>query len=154
MEHVLPKATSCHFRAGVLTITPPSLPDAITLSLFTCLCGSLPERSVQTVTTLSLLNGLHLHRLIFTITYRQCTYVHIELHGVGSTTVQRMPCTESWSWKPVSRGVIKMGNIAPRAGFEPNTSCYARISVLTNMLPRLPDAITLPVYETSSFTGQ
>ena len=40
--------TSLAFRASVLTITSPRLPDIITLYTPTCLCGSLPEKSVQT----------------------------------------------------------------------------------------------------------
>ena len=35
---------------GVLTITPPKLPDIISLPTPTCLCGSLPLRSVHTIT--------------------------------------------------------------------------------------------------------
>ena len=41
------------FQASGLTITPPSLPAVSTLSTFTCPCGSLPERSVQTITYLN-----------------------------------------------------------------------------------------------------
>ena len=38
---------------------------------------------------------------------------------------------------------MKMGNIAPRAGIH--MSCHSRASLLTITLPRLPDAITLPL---------
>ena len=43
-----PELTSFAFYTGVTTVTTPRLPDAITLPTPTCLCGSLPERSVQT----------------------------------------------------------------------------------------------------------
>ena len=41
-------------------------------------------------------------------------------------------------------GVMKMGNIAPRAGIKP-TSLAFWPSVLTTMPPRLPDVTTLPM---------
>ena len=41
--------TSIVFRSSVLTVTPPTLPHFITLSTPTCLCGAMPERSVQTI---------------------------------------------------------------------------------------------------------
>ena len=47
--------TSLAFQASVLTITPPRLCDVTTLPTPTCLCGSLPERSLQTDTLLPLL---------------------------------------------------------------------------------------------------
>ena len=45
--------TPLEFRASVLTITPPRLPDVTTLPMPTCLCVSLPQRSVQTATILT-----------------------------------------------------------------------------------------------------
>ena len=46
------KPTSLTFRARVLpsTITPHRLPDVTTMPTPTCLCDSLPQRSVQTTT--------------------------------------------------------------------------------------------------------
>ena len=41
-------------------------------------------------------------------------------------------------------GVLKTGNIVPRAGFEP-TSIPFRASVQTIIPPRLPDFTTLPM---------
>ena len=41
------ESISLAFRASVLTITPNRLPDITTLQTPTCLCGCLPERSVQ-----------------------------------------------------------------------------------------------------------
>ena len=38
------------FQASMLTITPHRLSDITMLPVPTCLCGSLPERSVQTTT--------------------------------------------------------------------------------------------------------
>ena len=38
------------FQASVLTIIPRRLPDATTIPMSTCLCSSLPQRSVQTTT--------------------------------------------------------------------------------------------------------
>ena len=46
--------TSLAFYASVLTITPPSLADVNTLQTHTCLCGSMPDRSVQTTSLVSL----------------------------------------------------------------------------------------------------
>ena len=45
------KTTSLAFHISVLTIKPPRLPHVTTLSMPTCLCGSLPENSVY-ITTL------------------------------------------------------------------------------------------------------
>ena len=42
--------TSLAFQANVLIITPHRLPDVITIPMPTCLCSSLPQRSVQTTT--------------------------------------------------------------------------------------------------------
>ena len=42
--------TSLAFWASVLTIKPRRFPYVTTLPAPTCLCGSLPERSVQTIT--------------------------------------------------------------------------------------------------------
>ena len=42
--------TSLAFRARVLTITLPRLPDVTTLPTPNYLCGSLPEKSVRTIT--------------------------------------------------------------------------------------------------------
>ena len=39
------------FQAGVLTITPPRLHDVTILPKPTCVCGSLPERSVPITST-------------------------------------------------------------------------------------------------------
>ena len=45
---------SLEWQVCVVAITPLRLPDVITLSMCVCLCGYLPDRSVQ-VTTLVLL---------------------------------------------------------------------------------------------------
>ena len=54
MGNIVPRTgsepTSHAFQASVLTITPHSLLDVTTLSTPTCLCGSLPLRSVQITT--------------------------------------------------------------------------------------------------------
>ena len=54
MGNIAPRAeiepTSLAFRASVLTITPPRIPYVTTLSKPAYLCGSMPERSVQTTT--------------------------------------------------------------------------------------------------------
>ena len=44
------ESTSLAFWASVLTITPSRLPAVTTLAMAVCLCGFLPERSVQTTT--------------------------------------------------------------------------------------------------------
>ena len=53
MRNIVPRVgiqpTSFAFQVSVLTITPPKLPGVITLAMPSCLCGSLPERSVQTI---------------------------------------------------------------------------------------------------------
>ena len=46
------KPTSHAFRATIWTLTPPKIPDVTILPPSTCLCSSLPERSVQTTTVL------------------------------------------------------------------------------------------------------
>ena len=43
---------SLAFQASVLTMAPPRLPDLANLPTRIFLCGSLPERSVQTTTVL------------------------------------------------------------------------------------------------------
>ena len=43
--------TSFALYASSLSITPSRLPDITTLSTPSCLCGSLPESSVQTIST-------------------------------------------------------------------------------------------------------
>ena len=42
--------TSLAFKASVLTITLPRLPDVTTLPMPTRLCSTLPDRLVQTTT--------------------------------------------------------------------------------------------------------
>ena len=69
--------TSAEFGVRMLTITPLRLSDVTTLSMPTCLCGSLHERSVQTTT----LVPLHFVRLfnshvMLTVTCRQYTYIY------------------------------------------------------------------------------
>ena len=46
--------TSHVFWASVLAITPTRFPDVTMLSMPTCLCGSLPERSGQTIGLVSM----------------------------------------------------------------------------------------------------
>ena len=46
MGNIVPRAGI----ASMLTITPSRLPDVTTVATTTCLCGSLPESSVQTTT--------------------------------------------------------------------------------------------------------
>ena len=41
--------TALAFRTSVLTITPPRIPDVTNLPMPTCVCGSLPEKSVSTI---------------------------------------------------------------------------------------------------------
>ena len=40
--------------ASVLTITPPRVPSVIMLTVHSCLCGSLPEKSVQAINLVTL----------------------------------------------------------------------------------------------------
>ena len=47
------ESTSLAFQASVLTITPHRFPDVTTVSVPTCSCGTLPERSVHTTTLLT-----------------------------------------------------------------------------------------------------
>ena len=49
------------------TITLNRLPDVTTIHIPTCVCGSLPQRSVQTTTILSVLQSL------YTNAYAMCT---------------------------------------------------------------------------------
>ena len=44
------KSTSLAFRASVLPLHHIGIPDVITIPMPTSLCGSLPQRSVQTTT--------------------------------------------------------------------------------------------------------
>ena len=46
--------TSLALWASVLTILPPRIPDVTSLSVPTWLCGSLPQRSVLSITLISL----------------------------------------------------------------------------------------------------
>ena len=57
---------SLAFQASVLSITQPRLPDVTTVPTPTCICGSLPERSVQTTTLVAV--GI-VSLVIHTITY-------------------------------------------------------------------------------------
>ena len=54
MRNIVPRVriepASLAFQASVPTISPSRLPSVTTLPMPTCLCGSLPERSVQTIT--------------------------------------------------------------------------------------------------------
>ena len=95
--------TSLAFCAIVLTITPARLPDVTTLP--TVPGGSVPERAVQITTLIppgivSLLNG---HSML-TIIYIQAMHLHIYVHKhrVGSTAIQHITCTGSWSQQTVS----------------------------------------------------
>ena len=58
MENVVPrveiKPTSLALWASVLPLHPIGFPDVTTLPMSSCLCGSLPERSVQTTTLIPL----------------------------------------------------------------------------------------------------
>ena len=57
MVNIAPRAgikpISLAFRISVLINAQPWLPDVTTLPTHPCLCGSLPERSVQTSTLVS-----------------------------------------------------------------------------------------------------
>ena len=78
--------------------------------------------------------------LILTITYRQT----VPSHRVGSATIQHIACTGSWSWQTSVVGVMKMGNIVPRARIK-HTSLAIWASVLTITPHRLPYVITIPM---------
>ena len=61
--------TSLAVRTSVLSVTPPRLPNVITLSTPICLCGSCSEWSVETTTM------VYIHQLfnVYTVhEYRQC----------------------------------------------------------------------------------
>ena len=47
------EATSLAFRASAPTITPCRLPDVTLTPMPTCLCGTLPEKAVQTPTSMA-----------------------------------------------------------------------------------------------------
>ena len=122
--------TSLAFWASVLTITPFSL----------CLCSSLFERSVQTAYT-------HPHGivslLLLTFAYTRAmdlTYIHRQCMFENHTT-----CSLYRIMVMVTRvmDVIKMGNIAHRAGIEPISLAFWA-SVLTIIPRRLPDVSMLP----------
>ena len=77
------KPTSLALWASVLTITPSRSHDVTTVPTPTCLCGSLPERSVQAITLLSIYDG---NKYINIYTYANiliCTtdiYVYIYIY--------------------------------------------------------------------------
>ena len=58
IENIVPRAgielTSLAFRGQCATITACRLCDGTTIPMPTCLCGSLPQRSVPTTTHCSL----------------------------------------------------------------------------------------------------
>ena len=86
--------TSIAFQAIVLTITPHRLLDVITLHTHLSMWFLAWEVSVDYYPCLPGTISL----LILTITYIQA----MVLHRVGSTTIQRIACTGSWSQQPVS----------------------------------------------------
>ena len=53
-ESRIQRDNSCHFDINILTVILPGLPDAITLSKVTILCGSLSEKSVHTIALIPL----------------------------------------------------------------------------------------------------
>ena len=64
----------------------------------TCLCSSLPQVSIDYYTRPPRIVSL----LILTVIYIQAMALHIYIHRVGSTTIQRIACTGSLSQQPVS----------------------------------------------------
>ena len=125
MGNIVPRAgietTSLTFSVSVLTITPLSFPNVTSLPMSTCLCGSLPERSVQNYYThpsrIVSLKCLQLHTGRDQGRFNNHTVISLYWIMVMTTSVMGV------------MGVMKMGNIVPTAGIEP-TSLAFRVSVL------------------------
>ena len=90
MGNTVPRAgiepTSLAFQASVLPFTPCKVPDVTTIPTPTCLCRSLPQRSVQATTLESLLmptitfiqaTALHIYVYIYTYIYEYTRYIYI-----------------------------------------------------------------------------
>ena len=70
------------------------------------------------------------------------TYKHI--HRVGSKHIQCAACPGSWSRYQCHES-DENGNYCSQIRIQTEISCHSRVSALTITLPRLPDAITLPM---------
>ena len=91
-EYIVPRAgskpNSLEFQTSVLTISPPAA-HAPTLLTPNCLCGFLPDESVQTIINCYLM-------LIISFTY---------IYSLGAIIIHCIPCTGSWS-RPQCHGAI------------------------------------------------
>ena len=139
MGNIVPRAgpepTSLAFRA----IAPHMLDDVTTLPTPTCLCTSLPQRSVWTnYTCLTVIINL----LMLTITYTQAMVSHkhtqgrFNEHTVHSLYRILVTAPVLWLWR-------KWGNIVPRARLR-STSLVFWASFLPLTPCRFPDVITIP----------
>ena len=76
---------------------------------------------------------VYVHKL-----FNSCNYIlaanvltHIHINRVGSKTIQYIACMGSRSQKP---GVMKMGNIVPRSGFDSTLFDISYLGLLRSLL--------------------
>ena len=137
MGNIVPRAgiepTSLAFQVSVLTITLPRLHDVTMLPMPSM--GSLLKSSVQTTTTLVPLATVSLIMLTITYTGNGLTYTYTYTGYVQQPYSMQLVQDPGHGTSGV--GVMKMGNMVPRAGIEP-TSLAFWASVLTISPSRFP----------------
>ena len=145
MGNVVPRtgleSTSLAFRASVLPLHHGCFPGVTTISTASCLCSSLPQRSVQTTTLIPL--ELYVFQCLQLHTQRQWPYICID--SIGSTTIQHIALLDAGQGTSVM-GVMKMRNIVPRSELEPTSLAFqasvlpyvSTISTATGLCKSLP----------------
>ena len=123
-----------------VTITPCRLPDAIAIPMTTCLCGSLPQRSVKTTTLVPLELSFNAYSYIHT--GNSFTQGRFNKHTAHSL-YRIMVMTTS-----VIVCVMEKGTIVPGAGLKPTSLAFwVNVLPLHHVgSPMSPLYLYLPVY--------
>ena len=123
---------------------PHRLPDVTTIPTPTCLCSSLPERSVQPTTLIP-------HKPFKTYNYIQAVTSHSYIQGRFNNhrvhSLYRIMVMEPVTWVWWKWEIFCLERIEP-------TSLAFRASVLTIPPCRHPDVTSLPVYAAPDLRGQ
>ena len=106
-------------------MTPHRLPDFTTIPVY-----AVPCPSADYYTRLPL-NCKSFNAYNFIHTGNGLTYTN----RIGLTIIQRVACTGSWSWQPVSCVCDKTRNIVPRAGIEPMWCNGSTLAFQASVLP-------------------
>ena len=105
------------FTSSLTPLRLLSIPDITTIPIHTCICSSLTERSVQPITSPHDLKYKPVSILILTM------YIHGGFNRHTSLSSYRIMVTET-----SVVGVMKMGNIVPRAVFKPTSLAFQAIT--------------------------